>query len=147
MFDQPIIRICLVLGSLITATYILRRVRLAKVQIEDTIFWLLFSGILLILAIFPGIAYWAAYLLGFQSPINFVYIVIIFLLLAKQFFMSIRLSQLDSKVRILTQRVALNEEKISFYWLHFITQPCPPEHTLVIPSPYFCPTSQPYENP
>ena len=49
---------------------------------------------------------------GFQSPINFVYIVIIFLLLAKQFFMSIRLSQLDSKVRILTQRVALNEEKI-----------------------------------
>ena len=112
MFDQPIIRVCLVLGSLITATYILRRVRLAKVQIEDTIFWLLFSGILLILAIFPGIAYWAAYLLGFQSPINFVYIVIIFLLLAKQFFMSIRLSQLDSKVRILTQRVALNEEKI-----------------------------------
>ena len=75
MFDQPIIRVCLVLGSLITATYILRRVRLAKVQIEDTIFWLLFSGILLILAIFPGIAYWAAYLLGFQSPINFVYIV------------------------------------------------------------------------
>ena len=68
MFDQPIIRVCLVLGSLITATYILRRVRLAKVQIEDTIFWLLFSGILLILAIFPGIAYWAAYLLGFQSP-------------------------------------------------------------------------------
>ena len=122
MFDQPIIRVCLVLGSLITATYILRRVRLAKVQIEDTIFWLLetepdmelvpVSGILLILAIFPGIAYWAAYLLGFQSPINFVYIVIIFLLLAKQFFMSIRLSQLDSKVRILTQRVALNEEKI-----------------------------------
>ena len=88
MFDQPIIRVCLVFGSLITATYILRRVRLAKVQIEDTIFWLLFSGILLILAIFPGIAYWAAYLLGFQSPINFVYIVIIFLLLAKQFFMS-----------------------------------------------------------
>ena len=111
MFDQPIIRVCLVLGSLITATYILRRVRLAKVQIEDTIFWLLFSGILLILAIFPGIAYWAAYL-GFMSPINFVYVVIIFLLLAKQFFMSIRLSQLDSKVRILTQRVALNEEKI-----------------------------------
>ena len=31
MFDQPIIRVCLVLGSLITATYILRRVRLAKV--------------------------------------------------------------------------------------------------------------------
>ena len=111
MFDQTLIRICLILGSLITAGYILRRVRLAKVQIEDTIFWL-FSAALLILAIFPGIAYWAANLLGFMSPINFVYVVIIFLLLAKQFFMSIRLSQLDSKVRILTEQVALNEEKV-----------------------------------
>ena len=81
MFDQTLIRICLILGSFITAGYILRRVRQAKVQIEDTIFWLLFSAALLILAIFPGIAYWAANLLGFMSPINFVYVVIIFLLL------------------------------------------------------------------
>ena len=45
---------------------------------------------------------------GFKLP----YLVIIFLLLAKQFFMSIKLSQLDSKVRILTEQVALNEEKV-----------------------------------
>ena len=101
MFDQTLIRICLIFGSLVTAWYILRRVRQAKVQIEDTIFWLMFSAALLI-----------ANLLGFMSPINFVYVVIIFLLLAKQFFMSIRLSQLDSKVRILTEQVALNEEKV-----------------------------------
>ena len=112
MFDQTIIRVCLIIGSLVTAIYVLMRVRRAKVQIEDTIFWLLFSVVLLVLAIFPGIAYWAANLLGFMSPINFVYIVIIFLLLVKQFFMSIRLSQLDSKVRILTEQVALDREKV-----------------------------------
>ena len=56
MFDQTLIRVCLILGSFITAGYILRRVRHAKVQIEDTIFWLMFSAALLILAIFPGIA-------------------------------------------------------------------------------------------
>ena len=97
MFDQTLIRICLIVGSLLTAGFVLRRVRLAKVQIEDTIFWLGFSAALLILAIFPG---------------NFVYIVIIFLLLVKQFFMSIRLSQLDSKVRMLTEQVALDREKV-----------------------------------
>ena len=115
MFDQTLIRVCLILGSFITAGYILRRVRheekYTPQQKKDTIFWLMFSAALLILAIFPGIAYWAANLLGFMSPINFVYVVIIFLLLAKQFFMSIKLSQLDSKVRILTEQVALNEEK------------------------------------
>ena len=107
MFDQTIIRVCLIVGSLLTAGFVLRRV-----QIEDTIFWFGFSAALLILAIFPGIAYWAADLLGFMSPINFVYIVVIFLLLVKQFFMSIRLSQLDSKVRMLTEQVALNQEKV-----------------------------------
>ena len=112
MLDQPIIRACLIIGSLITAFIVLRRVRQAKVQIEDTIFWLAASAVLLILAIFPGIAFWASRLLGFVSPINFVYIVIIFLLIVKQFFMSIRLSQLDSKVRMLTEQVALNQEKV-----------------------------------
>ncbi len=111
MFDQMLLRVCLIVGSLITAVYVLRRVRHAKIQIEDTIFWLLFSGVLLVLAVFPGIAYWASRLLGFQSPINFVYIVVIFLLLVKQFLLSIRISQLDSRLRILTEQVALNQEK------------------------------------
>lgn len=111
MHDQTILRVCLIVGSAVTAGYILRRVRYAKVQIEDTLFWLFFSAALLVLAIFPQIAYWASALLGFVSPINFVYLIIIFLLLAKQFFMSIHLSQLDSKVRILTEQVALNKEK------------------------------------
>ena len=111
MSDQMLLRVCLIVGSLITAVYVLRRVRHAKIQIEDTIFWLLFSGVLLVLAIFPGIAYWASRLLGFQSPINFVYIVVIFLLLVKQFLLSIRISQLDSRLRILTEQVALNQEK------------------------------------
>ena len=112
MFDQPLIRVCLILGSLFTAFFVLRRVRQAKVQIEDTIFWLAAAVVLLVLALFPDIAFWASRLLGFVSPINFVYVVIIFLLLAKQFFMSIRLSQLDSKVRMLTEQVALNQEKV-----------------------------------
>ena len=107
MFDQPLIRVCLILGSLFTAFFVLRRVRQAKVQIEDTIFWLAAAVVLLVLALFPDIAFWASRLLGFVSPINFVYIVIIFLLIV----MSIKISQLDSKVRILTQRIALNEEK------------------------------------
>ncbi len=111
MSDQMLLRVCLIVGSLITAVYVLRRVRHAKIQIEDTIFWLLFSGVLLVLAVFPGIAYWASRLLGFQSPINFVYIVVIFLLLVKQFLLSIRISQLDSRLRILTEQVALNQEK------------------------------------
>lgn len=113
MFDYPWeFRLLLVLGSLLTVMYILRRIRHSKMQIEDSIFWFIFSGLLLVLSLFPQIAYWAAFKFGFQSPINIVYLVIIFLLLIKQFFMSLRISQMDSKLKSLTQKVALNEEKI-----------------------------------
>ena len=111
MFDQTIIRICLIVGSLFTAGFILRRVRLAKVQIEDTIFWLVFSAALLCWPSSPA-SPTGPPTCWLHEPINFVYVVIIFLLLAKQFFMSIRLSQLDSKVRMLTEQVALNQEKV-----------------------------------
>ena len=62
MFDQTLIRICLIFGSLVTAGYILRRVRQAKVQIEDTIFWLLcsaaFSLVLMIAYFFSSSTIW-----------------------------------------------------------------------------------------
>ena len=105
-------RLLLVLGSFLTLLFIIRRIRHSKLQIEDSIFWFLFSGFLLILSIFPHLATLAARLLGLQAPINVVYLAIIFLLIIKQFFMTIRISQLDSKLKNLAQKVALNEEKL-----------------------------------
>lgn len=111
MTDQTVLRVCLILGAFVTAGYVLRRVRQARVQIEDTIYWLALSAVLLLVAVFPGIAYWVSDLLGFVSPINCVFLVVIFLLLARQFVLSIRVSQLDSRLRILTERVALNQQR------------------------------------
>ena len=111
MTDQTVLRVCLILGSFFTAGYVLRRVRQARVQIEDTIYWLALSAVLLLVAVFPGIAYWASDLLGFVSPINCVFLVVIFLLLARQFSLSIKVSQLDSRLRILTERIALNQQR------------------------------------
>ena len=60
MTDQTVLRICLILGAFATAGYVLRRVRQARVQIEDTIYWLALSAVLLLVALFPGIAYWVS---------------------------------------------------------------------------------------
>lgn len=110
MISLPI-RVLLILGSLATMLFMLRRIRKSQVQIEDTLFWLLFGAGILIISIWPGIIYTIAYALGFQSPMSMVYLLMIFVLLIKQFFMTLRISQLDSKLRSLTQKVALNQEK------------------------------------
>ena len=107
-----VLRALLSLGSVCTLVFILKRVRHAKMQIEDTIFWIFFSALLLFISIFPGLLYWASDLLGFVSPINLVYLLIIFVLLMHQFSLTERVSQMDVKLRTLAQRVALNQEKL-----------------------------------
>ena len=107
------IRVLLILGSLATLVFILRRIRNAKMQIEDTIFWIFFSALLLFMSIFPGVLGWISAALGFVSPINLVYLLIIFVLLLHQFFLTERVSQMDVKLRTLTQRVALNQKKLN----------------------------------
>lgn len=111
MYFSHSMRLLLVLGSLLTVWFVLWRIRKSKMQIEDSLFWLFFSAALIILSIFPEIAFWASRKLGFEAPINFVYLVIIFLLIIKQFFMAVKISQMDNQIRILTQRVALNQEE------------------------------------
>ena len=49
--------------------------------------------------------------MGIQSPVNFIFLAIIFVLIIKLFRMTIRVSQLSSKLQTLTQDFALYEQK------------------------------------
>ena len=55
-----VLRIILIIASLLTILYMMRKIRQSKVQIEDSIFWVIFSVILLVVSIFPGLLYPAA---------------------------------------------------------------------------------------
>lgn len=80
-------------------------------QIEYAIFWILFAILLIVLAIFPGITYFGAELIGFISPANMIYLFVIFILMVKVFLMTIELSQLENKVNELIQKIALDEKE------------------------------------
>lgn len=100
-------QIILVLVSVLTIVMILRQIRKAKVQIHDTLFWLFFSGLLLLFSLFPRLADWLSHLIGIASPVNFIFLLIIFCLIVHQFFLSVKLSLLDNKVKELVQMLAL----------------------------------------
>lgn len=105
-----ILRLILIVASLITTLYILRRIRHAKLQIEYAIFWLLFAGMLLIISIFPNLMIQLTRAVGMQSPINCVFLVVIFTLMIKLFMQTIEHSQLEDKLKQLTQRLAIEEK-------------------------------------
>lgn len=103
------LRITLVLVSFLTLLYIIRKIRASKLRLEDSLFWLCFAVLLLIVSIFPGIFYLLSSIVGTMSVSNFVFLFFIFVLLIECFTLSVRVSQLDTKLRNLTQQLAIEK--------------------------------------
>lgn len=106
-----LLRVILILVSMLTMFFMLRKIRHAKVQIEDTIFWIVFSALLIIISIFPQIADFCTRLLGIYSTVNFIFLFIIFVLIVKLFLMTIKISQLENKIKELVQNYAIKNNK------------------------------------
>lgn len=106
------IRICLIVVSIFVFVFMMRRIRREKVLISDAVFWILFSGALLFLSIFPQIIIFAAELLGFYSPTNLVLVLMIFVLLVKMFFMSLHISHTDCQLRQTVQALAIAQKQL-----------------------------------
>lgn len=100
------LRCLLFMVSVLSCTYALRRIRRSQMQIDDALFWIIISILLVFVSIFPGIALFFSKLVGIESPANAVFLVIIFLLLTKLFGLSVQVSQLNQKIRALSQEMA-----------------------------------------
>ena len=105
------LRVLLILVSVMNTLNILRRIRKSKLQIDYSIFWLVFSMILIVIAVFPQIVIKLAQIIGFQSPANMVFLLVIFALMFKSFQSTLEISQLQYKIEELTQKIALEEHK------------------------------------
>lgn len=103
----------LTIGSLIAVIFVVLRIQgKGRIfRIDDAVSWILMAFSLLIVSLFPNIAISLAHILGFNSPINFVFLFIIFLLLQKVFSLSLHISQLEYKISVLAQKIALDEHE------------------------------------
>ena len=100
-------RILLIIAAVWAFLFVINEVRKAKLQIGDSLPWFFFMAIFVILALFPQIAIFCAGLLGIQSPVNLVFLCIIGILIIRIFKLTLRVSQLDSKIREIAQRSAI----------------------------------------
>lgn len=75
----------------------------------DAFFWICLAFVFVILGVFPQVAIFFAELIGIQSPVNFVFLVVIFLLLLRSFLLTIRISWLEERVKNLVEEIAIRE--------------------------------------
>ncbi|WP_261429648.1 DUF2304 domain-containing protein [Xiamenia xianingshaonis] len=105
------LRLFLLVGALAVFAMVIRKIRKSEMQSSDSVFWLLFAGSFVLVAVFPGIAFALSDLLGFDSPSNFVFIYAIAILLIKLFSLSAEVARLRQKLVALTQEIALREKR------------------------------------
>ncbi len=105
----PAFRVLLFVAAALMLWLVLGNIRRARLAIPDSLFWFFFAAVLVLLAIFPEIAFWASRMLGVESPVNLVYLAVLAVVLWRLFQMTLRISALNTKIEELTQQMALEE--------------------------------------
>lgn len=103
------LRIVLVVGAVLLLAFVLNKIRRAQLQTSDAVFWFVLAGCLVVLAVFPQIAYWLSDILGVLSAANLIFLAVVAVLLVKQLMDSVQLAHLRSRLVELTQEEALRQ--------------------------------------
>lgn len=125
-----LLRIVLIVVSTGHLAYLLSRIRRAKMNIEDAVYWILLSLLFVFFALCPAAADLLARMVGIYSTANFLFLLAIFVLLIKQFEQSMKLGKQEEKLRSLVQRLALERQQ-RLEAERRAAQAQPPKHQLV----------------
>lgn len=86
--------------------YVLARLRREKMQIQDSVFWILYALGIVLLSLFPQIGTALSSLIGISLPVNFIFLVFIFFSYVKLLSLSAKISQLERKNEELAYAIA-----------------------------------------
>ncbi len=102
--------ITLIIASFITAIFVVRKIRKSQFKIGDSLYWLIFCLLLLIMSVFPNAVAGISKLIGFEATSNFIFVAIIFLLLVKIFLLDVRVAKNEARIEKLAQKYSLDNE-------------------------------------
>lgn len=102
------LRIFLLFVAVCMLAFVIHKLRKSALEIIDSIFWVFLSTLLILVAIFPELVFWATSLFGFDSSSNFVFFCGILVLLARTFTQNLKIAELKKKLTKMAQTVALN---------------------------------------
>ena len=105
------LQIFFTIASFFTFVFIILKIRKNGLIIDDSIIWILWSILLLILCFFPGVATFFSEKLGFISTSNFIFSIFIFFLYILLFVQSIQISKLKEKNKEIIQKLSIERYK------------------------------------
>lgn len=91
---------------------VIMQIKKGRLLLRYALLWFALAAIVLIVALFPDLAYIASDILGFVTPSNFIFLIALFFLLAFCLSLSIIVSGQARKIKSLVQNLALIENNM-----------------------------------
>lgn len=108
-----ILRIMLIICSFFSFFLCVKKIKRSQLKVANSVTWMLGSILLILMSIFSNLVGWLSEKLGFVSPVNFVFLIMIAFLLIQTFIDNIHITELNEKIKELNHYIALekNEKK------------------------------------
>ena len=103
------LRIILIASSFIAFLLCVMKIKQSKLKVENAVTWMFGSIILILMSLFANAVGWISNLLGFVSPVNFVFLIMIAFLLIQVFIDNLHITLLNEKIKDLDHYIALKE--------------------------------------
>ncbi|MCR4944801.1 MAG: DUF2304 domain-containing protein [Clostridium sp.] len=106
------IRVFFGIAVIIYLCIIVQLLKKKKLDLKYTLLWLLAAAVLLFVTIFPGTVYWISEFLGISTPINSALVLAGMFIIVILITITSIVSGLNSRLRSLTQEIALLEKRV-----------------------------------
>lgn len=109
---NKVLQLALLVGSIIVLFIVLRFVIKNKMNIRFAIVWVIWAIAMIIISIFPDIIYSLSNLLGFEKPVNAIFLLMIFLLYCLSFYLFVAISKHNEEILNLNYEIASLKKKV-----------------------------------
>ena len=109
---NKILQICLIISSLAVLVFVLYQVRKNKINIHYSMIWIVLALIISVISIFPGIMYKVSEIVGFEKPVNAIFLIMIFLLYCLSFYIYLKISRHNEDIINLNYELASLKKRI-----------------------------------
>lgn len=99
-------------SAVVTLIVVIELLRRRQLRERHAIWWLIAGVLALVIGVFPATLTWAADLVGIGIPTNLVFFVSIAILVLVCLQHSAELTELESKTRVLSEQIALQDLRI-----------------------------------
>ena len=104
-----LLQVMLIVCSILNFLYTIYQIRKSKLNINDSIFSICFSILLVLMSLFPQVIVWISEKLGFYSASNFVLVFIVFILIVQILKLQTKVSVLSEKLKALNHFIAIEK--------------------------------------